>query len=119
MNKLSNSRDSNEVEFDDCKYANHLGYSDITPYEIVRVVSDITVEIREMNAERDESVKLEWIAGGFAGHCVNQSDQEWVITSDEKAPVIRIRLCKGGWKDKFGRRYSLGIEPVKFYDYNF
>lgn len=101
------------------KYANHLGYSDVTPYEVVRVVSDKTIEIREMDAKRDESVKLEWIAGGFSGHCLNQRDQEWFITSDEKAPVIRIRLGKRGWKDKFGRRYELGDEPVKFHDYNF
>lgn len=101
------------------KYANHLGYSDITPHEVVRIVSDKTIEIREMDAKRDESVKLEWIAGGFAGHCVNQRDQEWFITSDESAPVIRIRLGKHGWKDKYGRRYEICDEPVKFYDYNF
>lgn len=101
------------------KYANHLGYSDVTPYEVIRIVSDKTIEIREMDAKRDESVKLEWIVGGFAGHCVNQRDQEWFISSDESAPVIRIRLGKRGWKDKFGRRYELGDEPVKFYDYNF
>lgn len=108
-----------EITFDDCKFANHLGYSDVNPFEIVRVVSDITIEIREMNAERDQSVKLEWVAGGFAGHCVNQRDQEWFITSDKSAPIIRIRLGKNRWKDKFGRRYELSDAFVKFYDYNF
>ena len=34
-------------------YANQYGYSDIEPYEIVRVVSDKTIEIRNMNAERN------------------------------------------------------------------
>jgi hypothetical protein len=28
-------------------YANHCGYSDVTPYEVVRVVSDKTIEVRE------------------------------------------------------------------------
>lgn len=101
------------------KYANHLGYSDVTPYEVIRVVSDKTIEIREMNAERDESVKLEFHVGGFSAHCSNQRDQKWIITSDESAPVIRIRLGKQGWKDKHGRKFGLSDQPKKFYDYNF
>ena len=28
------------------QYANHIGYSDVNPYEIVRRVSDRTIEIR-------------------------------------------------------------------------
>ena len=100
-------------------YANHIGYTDINPHEVVRVVSDKTMDIREMNAERDDSVKMNFVVGGFSAICTNQGDQQWIITSDESAPVIRIRLGKHGWKDKHGRRYVLGEEPVKFYDYNF
>lgn len=101
------------------KYANHLGYSDVTPYEVIRVVSDKTIEIREMNAERDDSVKLEFHVGGFSAHCSNQSKQKWHISSNESAPIIRIRLGKNGWKDKHGGRFSLDDRPIKFYDYNF
>ena len=100
-------------------YANHIGYSDINPYEIIRVVSDKTLEVREMNATRDESVKLEWMAGGFAGHCVNQRSQAWSITSDESRPIIRIRLTKHGWQNAHGMRFTLHDKPIKFYDYNF
>lgn len=101
-------------------YANQYGYSDVTPYEVVRVISDKTIEVREMDAERDESVKLEWAPGGFAGHCINQRDQKWFITSNESNPVIRIRLsAKKGWQDKHGRRFGLSDKPVRFYDYNF
>lgn len=100
-------------------YANHIGYSDVNPYEVVRVVSDKTLEIRRMNAERDPSYKPEFIPGGFSGHCVNQLDQEWIITSDPAACVIRIRKGKKGWKDASGGRYQLADKPVKFYDYNF
>lgn len=103
----------------DKKFATYLGYSDVTPYEIVRVVSGKTIEIREMKAERDASVKMEWVVGGFSGHCTNQSEQKWFITSDEAAPIKRIRLGKNGWKDAHGGRYSLDKEPHKFYDYNF
>jgi hypothetical protein len=101
------------------KYANHYGYSDIDPYEIVRVISDKTIEIREMKTERDDSVKLDFHVGGFSAHCSNQRDQKWTISSDETAPVIRIRLGKRGWKCPHGRKFSLSNEPVKFYDYNF
>lgn len=101
------------------RYANHIGYSDVDPYEIVRVVSPKTLDIREMDAERDESVKLEWAVGGFAGHCINQREQKWNITSNTENRVVRIRLGKQGWKDAHGRRYNLSDTPVKFYDYNF
>ena len=102
------------------KYANHLGYSDVNTFEVVNVVSDKTIEVREMNTVRDDSIKLEFHVGGFSAHCSNQRDQKWTITSDETAPVIRIRLSKNkGWKDKYGRRFQLADQPVKFYDYNF
>jgi len=100
-------------------YANHIGYTDVTPYEVIRAVSDKTLEVREMKAVRDESIKLEWVAGGFAGHCVNQIDQEWTITPDASRPIIRIRLGKRGWQDKNGARFKLNDKPLKFYDYNF
>lgn len=101
------------------KYANHHGYSDVTPFEVIRIISEKTIEIREMKAERDDSVKLEFHVGGFSAHCSNQHQQKWVITSDETAPVKRIRLGKRGWKDAHGGRYSLADAPRKFYDYNF
>ena len=102
------------------KYANHHGYSDVNPFEVVKVISDKTIEVREMNAERDDSVKMEFHVGGFNAHCSNQRDQKWFITSDESAPVIRIRLSKNrGWQDKHGRRFVLADSPLKFYDYNF
>jgi len=53
------------------KYANLYGYSDVHPYEVVRVISEKTIEIRAMNASRDPNWKPEIIPGGFAGHCIN------------------------------------------------
>ncbi len=101
------------------KYANKIGYSDVTPYEVVRVVSNKTLEIRRMNAERDPNWKPEFVPGGFFGTVVNQNSQEWIITSDDKAPVIRIRLGKQGWKDANRGRYDIADAPQRFYDYNF
>lgn len=101
-------------------FANHIGYSDVSPYEVIRHVTDKTIEIRQMNAVRDFQPNI--IPGGFTGHCTNntESEQKWNITSDENAPVIRIRLHKNGqWKDKNKRVYRLSDKPRKFYDYNF
>ncbi len=102
------------------KYAAHLGYTDINPYEVVRVVSDKTIEIRSMDSEQDRSFKPEFVPGGFSACCVNQSEQKWFITSNTENEVFRIRLSKNrGWQDKHGRRFKLTEKPVKFYDYNF
>lgn len=101
-------------------YANHIGYSDVNPHEITRWVSDKTVEVRAMNAERDPSYKPEMVVGGFSFMCVNQNEQKWLITSKPDARVFRIRLRKNGhWYDAHGSRYVLGAKPVKYYDYNF
>ena len=101
------------------KYANHLGYTDVIPFEVIRVISDKTIEVREMQCERDESVELKFEVGGFAAHCVNQREQKWHITSDDSNPIIRIRHNKNGWRDAHGRRFDLSETPCKFYDYNF
>lgn len=102
------------------KFANRYGYSDVSPFEIVRIISDKTVEVRKMDAERDASVELEFHAGGFAANCSNQRDQKWFITSNRSNPVVRIRLNKQGvWKSACGSKFGLAEAPHKFYDYNF
>ncbi len=100
-------------------YANEIGYSDVNPYEIVRVISDRTIEVRAMTAQRDPSWKPEIIPGGFSGRCINQDEQRWFITPNHDAKVIRIRLGKKGWRDKYGCRFVLAQHPCKHYDYNF
>ncbi len=102
-------------------YANQLGYSDVSPFEVVRHVSDKTVEIRAMNAVRSNPTEsMGFQAGGFVGHFADQERQRWEITSNPEARVFRIRLQKDGkWRCKHGNRYALSERPVKFYDYNF
>ena len=100
-------------------YANESGYSDVYPYEIVKVVSENTIEIRPMDTERDYSAKLEWVSGGFAGHCVNQDKQKWFIKSNPNNPVKRIRRRKDGYFYNHCNRVYLEQEPRKFRDYNF
>lgn len=102
------------------KYANMHGYTDITPHEVVRVVSPKTLEIREMDAVRSNPEdNLDFSPGGFVGHHASQHRQEWTITSNENNKIFRIRLGKKGWKDKWGNKYFLRDKPIKFYDYNF
>lgn len=102
------------------RYANHIGYSDVTPYEVIRAISDKCVEVRKMNAERDENWKAEFVTGGFAGVCINQNDQRWVITSDPNGVVERVRLHRDGyWYGVGKRRFSFSDTPRRYYDFNF
>lgn len=102
------------------QYANHYGYSDVNPFEVIKAVSAKTLEIRSMTAEPDKSVKLDFHAGGFSANCSNQQEQKWIISSNPSGEVKRIRLnSKGKWQDKNGAKFSLSDKPVKFYDYNF
>ena len=102
------------------QYANYIGYSDVYPYEVIRFVSNKTLEVRSMDTEQDPNWKPEFVAGGFAGHCVNQHDQKWIITSNEANDTIRIRLRKDGtWRSKDGAKFRLSDKPRCFYDYNF
>jgi len=100
-------------------FANHIGYTDVTPYEVVRKISEKTLEIRAMRSELDPTWKPVRVPGGFAGHCVNNNTQRWIITSDVTAKVIRIRLGKRGWRGTDGGRYKLSDKPFRHYDYNF
>lgn len=99
------------------KYANCLKYTDITPFEVIRKTKK-TIMIREMKTELD-NFKPEIIPGGFAGICINQHDQKWIIKADPIAPVFRAYLRKDGYYYANGNRYALADRPVKYYDYNF
>ena len=100
------------------KFANEVMYSDIHPCEIIKVVSEKTIEIRPMKCESLPWEK-EFHPGGFCGHFTNQRDQKWKITSDENAEIFRIRLNKKGWKSATGVTFVLAEDPCKFHDYNF
>jgi len=108
-------------QLNNLKYCNFIGYSDVEPFEVVRVVSDKCIEIRALKAVQDLSVKPHFDIGGFSAHSDNK--QKWNIFPDPDAKVIRVRksksLCDGYFKDKYGHKYKLSDHPVKFYDYKF
>ena len=103
----------------ECGFANHIGYSDVTPYEIIRVVSPRCIEVREMDAKLADGQKPEIIPGGFSGHCTNQRELKYDITSNESNRVVRLRFGKKGWKAATGERFAVDAAPIRFYDYNF
>ena len=111
-----NMTDRREIK----KYCNYHGYSDVYPYEVIRVVSDQTVELREMDAVLDPSYKQDVIPGGFAGHTLNNGG-DWIITSNETNPTVRARwsMTKNTWQTKHGFRMCMADNPRRFYDYNF
>lgn len=100
------------------KYANKIGHSDVYPFEVVKEVSEKTLEVRAMEAINVQPATMV-APGGFVGHFDN-STQKWSIVSNHDNPVIKIRQNKKGeWKDKNGGVYLIADEPRKFYDYNF
>ena len=104
------------------RFAIHCGWTDRNPFEIIRVISNKTIEIREMKTTLSNNWKPIFERGGFGGHCVNAKDQEWDIEPLPNMPIFRIRRSsKRGkpWRDKYGLQYSLSEYPYKYYDYNF
>lgn len=95
-------------------------YSDIDPYEVVRIISPICVEIRAMKTVQIESPK-DFHPGGFVGHYADNRDgQKYEYFSDPDSPVMRIRFSKRGfWASGRYGRFSMSDAPYKFYDYNF
>ena len=102
------------------EYCNHYMYSDVQPYEVVNKVSDITVEIRAMDAEQTVFPK-DFHPGGFVGHFADNHNQDYDYTSNEDYSVMRVRWSKAkkGWYDAHGGKYIMEHKPAKFHDYNF
>ena len=68
-------------------------WTDWTPFEVVRVVSDKTVDIRELDVQ---------ITGG------DYLDPEYTLHSNEKNPTVRVRKTKTGWKTSSGMLICFG-----------
>jgi hypothetical protein len=93
------------------KYINRHGYSDIEPIgKIIGIKSKTIVYVQPVVAGKNLT-KMEFITGGFAGHCVNQSEQSYTFT--EEGVVFQMRLSAG---DRCNR---ISDKPIKYYDYNF
>jgi hypothetical protein len=96
-------------------FCNEYGWSDVHPYEVVKVISANCVEIREMATEQTVFPK-DFIIGGFSAHCVDNFNQDYKYTSDLSRPTVRIRKGKKGWGNG---KFRMANNPYKHYDYNF
>lgn len=93
------------------KYINRHYYSDIEPLgRIVGIKSKTILYVQPVVAGENKT-KMEWVSGGFAGHCVNQSEQSYDFT--DVGEVIEIRMSAGD------RCMRISDRPIKYYDYNF
>lgn len=101
-------------------HASFYGYSDVDAYEIVKVISDKTIEVRKMDTEHDIS-HLKQYAGGFSCHVENQRNQKVTYASNPDAKVIRLRRKKNNPEQWCNGTMSFGLteKPYAFYDYNF
>lgn len=68
-------------------------WTDLTPFEVVRVVSEKTIDLRKMDVE---------ITGG------DWLDPEYELHSNENNPLVRARKTKSGWKTADGMKIYIG-----------
>jgi hypothetical protein len=101
-------------------FANQIGYSEVYPHEIVEVRTDNKIIVRRLKCLRDPNWKPEFVAGGFAGHCVNQHKQTWLYESNVSNELISLRKHKdGNFYSRSSSKFRIELEPFYFYDYNF
>jgi hypothetical protein len=97
-------------------YFTEYGYSQSYPWvEVSRTLKTIT--LAKVQVKKDPDWKPHFIAGGFAGHCTNQSGQTWLFDKINPLQLTVIRTTKIGWS-RGGVRFDEG-RAIEFYDYNF
>lgn len=95
-------------------YANRQGDRDVIPFEVVEMISSITLVVRDMICDLDSTFKPH----RFMGQCLNNEDQSWEITPDPNGLSFRIRYLKNGrWKDATGNYYELADKPKRWHQF--
>ena len=100
-------------------FAMHMAYTDVNPYEVLRVVSDNCLEVREMDHENDPNDMPKFVPGGFSAICIHEGSR--IIKSNPKNKTFKITRKKRN-PDAFtykGMRFVLNEKPVAYYDHNF
>lgn len=96
------------------KYINRCLYTDVDPVgKIVGIKGKTKVLVQPVKASENK-VKLEWVAGGFAGHCVNQGEQSYDFT--EVGEIFEVSLSNTSLRSRMWRIHD---KPIKYYDFNF
>ena len=78
-----NTKYEYSVEEVNYTHANCSGWSDMSPYEIVRVISEKTIEIRAMVAKKIQILSLNLFLVDLRV-TANQNEQKWTYTSRRK-----------------------------------
>jgi hypothetical protein len=93
------------------KYINQHLYTDVIPVgKIVGIKSKTVVLLQPITATKNKT-KMEFVVGGFAGHCVNQYAQDWDF--EEYGEVKEFKIAAN---DRYNR---ISDAPIHYYDYNF
>ena len=93
-------------------------YSDRTACTVIRISpSGKTIWMQEDTAVLD-GWKPEFVAGGFGGHCVNNTEQRYVYQPNPQGAIHRASVRKDGkLRTTNGERVVSGRHH--FHDYNF
>jgi hypothetical protein len=94
-------------------------YSDAHAGTVIKVTKT-SVTIQRDDATLSPEFKPEFVVGGFAGHCTNQSDQRYTYEQNKNGSTMTFRWSKkyNRFQDgKTGRSLTKGRR--EFYDYNF
>lgn len=116
--RLDTYKNSNHYKKQIKTYVSNYMYSDIQAFEVVRTISDKTVEIRRMTATLQN--KMEFVPGGFSANCTTNHNQKYAFESKETGETIKIRWSekKGGWFNG-GSLFVMENKPQEKYDFNF
>lgn len=92
-------------------------YTDAEAYTVIKRTPK-TITIQRDKATLKEGWEPRWIEGGFAGHCVNQHEQEYDYERDTDGSILTVH-----WSEKRGAFIynDKCVTPGRheFYDYNF
>lgn len=94
-------------------------YSDSHAFTIISRTAK-TITIQQDKATLDPNFKPIRIAGGFAGHCINQDEQTYTYERDPNGRKFTLRWSNvsNRWKAPEGYN-SATLGRHEFYDYNF
>ena len=95
------------------KYLNYYLWTDVNPIGKIVAIKGKTKVIVQPVVASENLTKMEYVVGGFAGHCVNQWDQRYEFT--EQGEVFEMTLSNS----KLKRSLKIDNHPRKYYDFNF
>ena len=92
-----------------------------TLYEIVRVVSGKTLDLRSLKLEALPNPEdMGFVSTNSMETTKTSKKQNWTVLPNRKKPWIRIRLHKNGvWKDRNGYQFDLAESEYRHHDYSF